>query len=54
LVTDHRDLDRLQRGLRDAGGCDGLGALVVTVLLGTGLYFIARRKETRVPEPEFD
>jgi amino acid transporter len=28
--------------------------MVVLVIVGTGLYFAARRKETRVPEPIFD
>lgn len=30
------------------------GLLGVLLVLGTGLYFVARRSETYVPEPEFD
>ena len=40
-----------------AGVQGSLGAFVllgVLVLIGTGLYYIARRDETFVPEPEFD
>ena len=28
--------------------------LAVLLVVGTGLYFVARRGETHVPEPEFD
>ncbi|MDC8755567.1 APC family permease [Erythrobacter sp. sf7] len=30
------------------------GLMIVLLIVGTGLYFAARRKETRVPSPEFD
>ncbi|MDP2130051.1 MAG: APC family permease [Paracoccaceae bacterium] len=30
------------------------GLMVVLLIVGTGLYFAARRKETRVPDPAFD
>jgi amino acid transporter len=30
------------------------GLMIVLLMVGTGLYFAARRTETRVPEPEFD
>ncbi len=30
------------------------GLMIVLLIVGTGLYFVARRKETRVPDPVFD
>ncbi|PKP92414.1 MAG: hypothetical protein CVT75_07735 [Alphaproteobacteria bacterium HGW-Alphaproteobacteria-14] len=29
------------------------GLMIVLLIVGTGLYFVARRKETRVPDPVF-
>jgi len=30
------------------------GLMIVLLIVGTGLYFVARRKKTRVPDPVFD